>query len=182
MPVKVYSAAKATFPLKGQAREQAWKTLTEMFRDPHASSYQRGHWPIDPVIVDDDGPNVGAVFFCFSGMGSNRFVEIKEWKPLESFSYESAYPRNIDDIVDRTDIPGTNAEAAKKAIAESTTKRRMDFSLAARGADTIVTIVRREKADVGMFGGKKNLAKENLEFILGSNIAVERADHLRNNF
>lgn len=184
MAIRVYSAAVGTWVMEDSSLENAWDECTEMFRDDHASSYMRGHWPIDYLEITGNRPrgSVGSIYRCVSGMGATRFVKVTSSNPHSSFSYVSVYlgdPRRERDIYELRDelkhCPG---------------QRKMDFSLKRKGADTLITIERRERGEVSWWADLTDkhgdLAAVNLSFILtgdgGIAPNVERADHLKIDF
>lgn len=181
MAVKVYSAAIGTKTMKDSSIETAWDGCTEMFRDDHASSYMRGHWPIDYLNLPGNRPrgNVGSIYRCISGMGATRVIKITSWSPPRSFAYVSVYPsdprreRGIDELREEMD--------------RCPSQRKMVFSLESKDSDTIITIKRWERGDISWWASLTDKygdrAAMNLSLILtGRNElspTVERADHLR---
>ena len=183
MAVKVYSAAIGIESFKGSTIHEAWRKCTEMFRNPHASSYMRGHWPLD--YLDEWGNNresVGSIYRCVTGTGGIRFVKLIASEPPYSFSYVSAYLESY-----KTE---RNIFILRDKIDECPAQKRMDFQFERRGAETVATIKRREKGEVSWWEDLTDklgdLAAINLSFILtgrnGIASNVQRVDSLRTPF
>lgn len=184
MAVKVYSAAIGTMVMRNSTIGSAWHECTEMFRNHHASSFMRGHWPIDYLNDFGNGPREedGSIYRCTTGTDGIRFVKIVSSEPPRSFAYISAYlsdPRRE-----------RNIYLLRQEIEVCPRQNRMEFRFEGKGADAVVTIKRREKGDVSWWEDLTDkhgdLAAINLSFILtGRNeIApnVQRADALRVRF
>jgi hypothetical protein len=140
MSSKVYSAARAFFPLHGKLKEQAWKELTNMFYDDaeKEKSFVVLGFPLKCVNRRrPDEISVGDTFKHSSAMTDERYIIIVECTPYESFAYDEKYmPTSGEDI-----------EEAYKYDS----RRRMEFFLRSHPEATLVEIRRRHKGHRSLF-------------------------------
>lgn len=140
MSIKVYSAARAFFPLHGKSKEEAWKELTGMF-DPKAEdakSYIPLGRPLNCVIRHrSDHISLRDIFKYGTSSGRAHYVEIVECTPYKSFAYDDEWkPMN-----------GEEMEEAD----EYRSKTRMEFFLKTHPEATLVEIRRRVKGRTQFF-------------------------------
>lgn len=134
MSSKVYTAARAFFPLHGTSKEETWKELTAMF-GPNASgkkTYIVNGYPLECVKRrNPDDISLGDIFKFTMRLGSEIYVQIVECTPYESFAYDEKYmPKS-----------GKNIDTAY----EHDSRTRMEFFLRAHPEATLVEIRRRSK-------------------------------------
>lgn len=89
MRLWVKSAAKARAAFHpGTTRQQAWDSLTRMFRDPRGSSLVGGSYSLLPV-QQQGGPGVvrAGDIFKYTTQAATHYVRLTAFNPCESFAY-----------------------------------------------------------------------------------------------
>jgi hypothetical protein len=134
MRSKVYSAAKAFYPLHGKSKEQAWKELTNMFY-PNAkkeNSFIVLRHPLECVNRRRyDEISIGDIFKYSTNLSKDIYVEIVECTPYESFAYDEKW------------MPSSGKEVEDAYKVDS--RKRMEFFLRSHPESTLVEIRRRIK-------------------------------------
>ena len=94
MSSKVYSAARAFFPLDGMSKEQAWKVITGMFNKDarNARMYFPGYPPLQCIERQRQYDiSVRDRFRYETVQGTKYYIQVVECTPYKSFTYDEAW-------------------------------------------------------------------------------------------
>ncbi len=145
MRFRSQSAAKARAVFNsGTTREQAWDSLTKMFRYPASSSLVGGSYPLQPVR-QYGGPGTirSGDIFKYTTHAAAYYVRITAFNPLESFAYDEFWSPATGPDYDNPNTAGDMKDTMEFRISDHpeflvldvrrTSKRSVPFLLAIFG-------------------------------------------------